>query len=148
MLRKLSNWALLAWEQEASLKKGVQPQKCGSSHESLCPYQAFEAKDGPIMIGVANDNLWRKFCAAVGLETIVDHPDFRSNADRVRNRAVTLGYVQAALATGTVNAFMTSGATGFDSKAWAGLRPLAPHSFPSGKPGLVGADPGRAAHHF
>lgn len=93
---------LLGYNLQTFWEKGVQPAKCGSSHESLCPYQAFEAKDGPIMIGVANDNLWRKFCAVVGLEGIVDHPDFRSNADRVRNRARTLAQVQAALAGGTV----------------------------------------------
>lgn len=93
---------LLGYNLQTFWEKGVQPAKCGSSHESLCPYQAFEAKDGPIMIGVANDNLWRKFCSATGLLEIVDHPDFRSNADRVRNRAQTLARVQAALASGTV----------------------------------------------
>ncbi len=93
---------LLGYNLQTFWERGVQPAKCGSSHESLCPYQAFEAADGPIMIGVANDNLWRKFCAVVGLEEIVDHPDFRSNADRVRNRARTLAQVQAALAGGTV----------------------------------------------
>jgi crotonobetainyl-CoA:carnitine CoA-transferase CaiB-like acyl-CoA transferase len=93
---------LLGYNLQTFWEKGVQPAKCGSSHESLCPYQAFETQDGPIMIGVANDNLWRKFCAAAGLQEIVDHPDFRSNADRVRNRARTLAQVQAALAGGTV----------------------------------------------
>lgn len=93
---------LLGYNLQTYWEKGVQPAKCGSSHESLCPYQAFEAEDGPIMIGVANDNLWRKFCAAAGLEAIVDDPDFRSNADRVRNRAATLGHVQTALAADTV----------------------------------------------
>ncbi len=93
---------LLGYNLQTFWEKGVQPAKCGSSHESLCPYQAFEAQDGPIMIGVANDNLWRKFCAAAGLQDIVDHPDFRSNADRVRNRAQTLARVQTALTQGTV----------------------------------------------
>ena len=77
---------------------GEQPPKVGSGHESLCPYQAFEAKDGPIMIGVANDNLWRKFCRIAGLEDIVDDPRFRTNADRVKNRAETVSRVQAAVA--------------------------------------------------
>jgi crotonobetainyl-CoA:carnitine CoA-transferase CaiB-like acyl-CoA transferase len=77
---------------------GIQPPKCGSSHESLCPYQAFEAKDGPIMIGVANDNLWRKFCPTAGLEDIVDDPRFRTNADRVAHRAETISRVQTAVA--------------------------------------------------
>lgn len=93
---------LLGYNLQTFWERGVQPAKCGSSHESLCPYQAFEAADGPIMIGVANDNLWRKFCAVAGLETIVDDPRFRTNADRVAHRAETLGHVQSAIATKTV----------------------------------------------
>jgi formyl-CoA transferase len=65
---------LLGYNLQTYWERGVQPPKCGSSHESLCPYQAFEAADGPIMIGVANDNLWRKFCAVAGLGAIADDP--------------------------------------------------------------------------
>ena len=82
---------------------GEQPPKCGSTHESLCPYQAFEAEDGPIMIGVANDNLWRKFCSIADLEDIVDDPRFRTNADRVAHRAETIDRVQAVVAKRPVN---------------------------------------------
>lgn len=89
---------LLGYNLQTFWERGVQPPKCGSSHESLCPYQAFEAADGPIMIGVANDNLWRKFCKIADLEAIVDDPKFRTNADRVAHRAETLGHVQTALA--------------------------------------------------
>jgi crotonobetainyl-CoA:carnitine CoA-transferase CaiB-like acyl-CoA transferase len=93
---------LLGYNVQTYWERGVQPPKCGSSHESLCPYQAFEAADGPIMIGVANDNLWRKFCSVAGLEAIVDDPKFRTNADRVQHRAETLGHVQTALAKRSV----------------------------------------------
>jgi crotonobetainyl-CoA:carnitine CoA-transferase CaiB-like acyl-CoA transferase len=89
---------LLGYNLQTFWERGVQPPKCGSSHESLCPYQAFEAADGPIMIGVANDNLWRKFCAVAGLDGIVDDPRFRTNADRVKHREETIGHVQSALA--------------------------------------------------
>jgi len=89
---------LLGYNLQTYWQRGVQPPKCGSSHESLCPYQAFEAADGPIMIGVANDNLWRKFCAVARLEAIVDDPKFRTNADRVAHRKEALGHVQAAIA--------------------------------------------------
>jgi crotonobetainyl-CoA:carnitine CoA-transferase CaiB-like acyl-CoA transferase len=88
---------LLGYNLQTFWERGVQPAKCGSSHESLCPYQAFEAADGPIMIGVANDNLWRKFCAVAGLNAIVDDPKFRTNADRVAHRTETLGHVQSAI---------------------------------------------------
>jgi crotonobetainyl-CoA:carnitine CoA-transferase CaiB-like acyl-CoA transferase len=93
---------LLGYNLQTFWERGVQPAKCGSSHESLCPYQAFEAADGPIMIGVANDNLWRKFCGVAGLNAIVDNPKFRTNADRVKHRAETLSHVQSAIAMKTV----------------------------------------------
>ncbi|MDM0116253.1 CoA transferase [Variovorax sp. J22R133] len=82
---------------------GVQPPKCGSSHESLCPYQAFEASDGPIMIGVANDNLWRKFCSIAELDEVVNDPRFRTNPDRVANRAETVRLVQQAISRKSVS---------------------------------------------
>jgi crotonobetainyl-CoA:carnitine CoA-transferase CaiB-like acyl-CoA transferase len=93
---------LLGYNLQTFWERGTQPAKCGSSHESLCPYQAFEAADGPIMIGVANDNLWRKFCAVVGLQAIVDDPRFRTNADRVKHRPETLHHVQSSIAANTV----------------------------------------------
>ncbi len=93
---------LLGYNLQTFWEKGVQPPKCGSGHESLCPYQAFEASDGPIMIGVANDNLWRKFCAVAGLEDMAEDPRFRTNADRVRHRDETLSRVESALARNSV----------------------------------------------
>ena len=96
---------LLSYNLQTFWERGVQPAKCGSSHESLCPYQAFEAADGPIMIGVANDNLWRKFCGVAALKSIVDDPKFRTNADRVRHRTETLQHVQAVIAKRTVEAW-------------------------------------------
>lgn len=89
---------LLGYNLQTYWERGVQPPKCGSGHESLCPYQAFEAADGPIMIGIANDNLWRKFCAVAGLDTIVDDPRFGTNADRAAHRKETIGHVQPAIA--------------------------------------------------
>jgi formyl-CoA transferase len=93
---------LLGYNLQTYWERGTQPPKCGSSHESLCPYQAFEAADGPIMIGVANDNLWRKFCAIAELGTMVDDPRFKTNADRVKHRREVLGHVASAIAKRSV----------------------------------------------
>jgi len=93
---------LLGYNLQTYWERGIQPPKCGSSHESLCPYQAFEAADGPIMIGVANDNLWRKFCAVAGLSAVVDDPKFRTNADRVAHRKETVSHVRFAIARHSV----------------------------------------------
>lgn len=74
-------------------ERGTEPERPGSGHESLCPYQAFDTADAPLILGVANDTLWRRFCAIAGLEAVVDDPRFRSNADRVRNRDETVAMV-------------------------------------------------------
>lgn len=82
---------------------GKQPPKCGSGHESLCPYQAFEASDGPIMIGVANDNLWRKFCKIAGLDAVVDDPRYATNANRAKHKSDVVQLVQAIVARESVS---------------------------------------------
>ncbi|MCC2675875.1 MAG: formyl-CoA transferase, partial [Ramlibacter sp.] len=64
--------------------------------------RAFEAADGPILLGVGNDKLWRKFCPLAGLDDIMDHPKFRTNADRVAHRAETDDIVQQAIAKRSV----------------------------------------------
>jgi crotonobetainyl-CoA:carnitine CoA-transferase CaiB-like acyl-CoA transferase len=89
---------LLRYNLQSFWERGVQPPKCGSTHESLCPYRAFDAADGALMLGVANDGLWRKFCALADLHAIIDHPKFRTNADRVTHRAETEELVQQAIA--------------------------------------------------
>jgi crotonobetainyl-CoA:carnitine CoA-transferase CaiB-like acyl-CoA transferase len=85
----------LGYNLQSFWEKGVQPEKCGSGHESLCPYQAFEASDAPLMIGIANDNLWQRFCRAVGREELIADPRFRTNPDRVAHFAETVATVQA-----------------------------------------------------
>jgi len=75
-------------------ERGTEPEKPGSGHESLCPYEAFETKDKPLILGVANDTLWRAFCKVADLEDIVDDPRFRTNALRVDNREETVARVR------------------------------------------------------
>jgi len=89
---------LLAYNFQSYWERGHQPSRCGSSHEALCPYQVFDAADGAVMIGVANDSLWRKFCKVAGLEDIVEDPKFATNAARVDHRPETLAHVKAAVA--------------------------------------------------
>ena len=82
-------------------ERGTEPQRPGSGHESLCPYEAFETQDRPLILGVANDSLWRAFCEVAGLQDIADDPRFRTNPDRVAHRAETVGRVQEVLRTRT-----------------------------------------------
>lgn len=67
-------------------QRGTEPQRPGSGHESLCPYQAFETQDLPLILGVANDALWQAFCEVAGERELAENPRFAAGADRVRHR--------------------------------------------------------------
>lgn len=58
----------------------------GTAHPSICPYQAFDTKDGSIMIGGGNDNLYKLACDALGKPEWKTDARYTSNALRVKNR--------------------------------------------------------------
>lgn len=74
-------------------ERGTEPERPGSGHESLCPYQVFDASDKPLILGVANDALWHRFCAIAGLAHVRDDPRFATNAARVQHRDETVALV-------------------------------------------------------
>ena len=65
---------------------GIQPRRMGSAHPSIVPYQAFRCRDRNLIVAVGNDQQWRAFCEAVGLEALAVDERFRTNPLRVRNR--------------------------------------------------------------
>jgi crotonobetainyl-CoA:carnitine CoA-transferase CaiB-like acyl-CoA transferase len=91
--------AFLGYNFQTFWEKGTLPEKAGSGYESLCPYQAFDASDGLLLLGIANDNLWRRFCGAIDRKELATDPRFATNRARVANFAETVGIVQAIIAT-------------------------------------------------
>tara|TARA_R110000851_G_scaffold330541_1_gene503484 strand:- start:191 stop:862 length:672 start_codon:yes stop_codon:yes gene_type:complete len=89
--------ALLGYNFQSFWEKGKEPVRCGSSHEGLCPYQVFEAADGAVMIGVANDSLWQRFCSVADLDSAAQDPRFLTNAGRVEHRPEVIGLVTEAV---------------------------------------------------
>ena len=65
---------------------GKNPERYGSAHPTIVPYQTFETQDGTLMVAVGNDKLWRKFTAALGLGELSDDPKYRTNQDREAHR--------------------------------------------------------------
>jgi crotonobetainyl-CoA:carnitine CoA-transferase CaiB-like acyl-CoA transferase len=59
----------------------------------------FETSDHPLILGVANDALWQAFCKVAGVPEIANLPQFRTGADRVRNRSETVTTVQKLMLT-------------------------------------------------
>lgn len=58
----------------------------GSGHASIVPYQAFETADGHVMVGAANDKLFRLLAHELELDELADLPRFATNATRVEHR--------------------------------------------------------------
>jgi crotonobetainyl-CoA:carnitine CoA-transferase CaiB-like acyl-CoA transferase len=96
----------MGWHAQAYWMNGALPERPGSGHGSLCPYQAFMASDGYILLAVGSDLLWRKFCDVVGLQDYRDEPRFKTNATRVVNAAETVGLVQDAIGKRSVDAWI------------------------------------------
>jgi len=71
---------------QSVLSTGNVPKRMGSAHPNLVPYQAFESKDGHVIIAVPNDGLWRKMCDALDLPHLKDHHKYALNVNRVAHR--------------------------------------------------------------
>lgn len=65
---------------------GLNPERLGSSHPTIAPYQAFKAADAYFVIAVGNDALWKKFCDALGLNDLFADARFNTNPERVKHR--------------------------------------------------------------
>jgi crotonobetainyl-CoA:carnitine CoA-transferase CaiB-like acyl-CoA transferase len=50
------------------LVSGEPTRRWGNQHPNLVPYQAFEAADRPLVLGVGNDAQFRRLCDLLGLE--------------------------------------------------------------------------------
>ncbi len=62
----------------------------GGAHPQLVPYQVFEASDGYLVVACLTNQFWRGLAGAIGQPELADDHRFRSNPDRLRNRAVLI----------------------------------------------------------
>jgi formyl-CoA transferase/CoA:oxalate CoA-transferase len=73
---------------------GKEPQRLGSAHPSIVPYQAFRCKDKDLVLAIGNDHKWANFCHATGQERLFADKRFLSNPSRVKNRHVLIPVLQ------------------------------------------------------
>ena len=73
------------------LVEGNIPRRWGNAHPSIVPYQSFKTEDGYLVIGVASEGIWRRFCQAIGRAEWADDSRFEKNSNRVENRSLLIG---------------------------------------------------------
>lgn len=75
------------------LVSGEIPQRRGSQHPNIVPYQTFTTADGDVVIAVGNDAQFRRFCQLLGVPEWADDPRFATNAARVQHRSLLIPQV-------------------------------------------------------
>lgn len=85
-----SHIALLTNVASNYLVGGKPPSRLGNAHPNLVPYDAFSARDGWFIVGVANDKQWGRLCDVLSRPEMKIDSRFAANRDRVTNRDVLL----------------------------------------------------------
>lgn len=65
------------------LVSGRSPKRIGNAHPNIVPYEAFEAKDGWMVVAVGNDHQFERFAQAIDLPL---RDEWSTNAGRVTHR--------------------------------------------------------------
>lgn len=97
----------LTYQAGRYIASGKVPERFGSAHPLIVPYQVFKTSDGYINIAAGNDNLWRKFCAVADLQQYADDPRFATNPKRVENRKEIVPIVSRAIEKKTMKEWIS-----------------------------------------
>jgi len=73
------------WQSAMTFATGISPGALGSAHPLSAPYQAFEAADGWITIGAANQSSWLRLLEAIERPELQDDPRFADDTARMAN---------------------------------------------------------------
>ena len=76
----------LSYVAQSYLISKVIPMRLGNDHPSIVPYQTVKAKDGLMVIAIANDNQFKKFCQFAKLDSLFLDEKYKTNSKRVKNR--------------------------------------------------------------
>jgi crotonobetainyl-CoA:carnitine CoA-transferase CaiB-like acyl-CoA transferase len=78
---------LIAWLTQVSWPQyfvsGSRPQRHGNRHPGMAPHNAYESKDGWVVIAVENEDNWVSLLKVIGREDLITDTRFNSPAKRV-----------------------------------------------------------------
>ncbi len=81
-----SQVAWLANQNMNYLLTGTPPDRRGTAHPNIVPYQAFQTADGYLMLAVGNDSQFANCCASLGCPEVAEDPRYSTNSARIENR--------------------------------------------------------------
>lgn len=78
--------AMMDFQAARYLQEGDEPVQAGNDHPTSSPMGLFEASDGVFNLGSSGEGTWQRLCQTLQHPTLAHHPDFATEALRVRNR--------------------------------------------------------------
>jgi crotonobetainyl-CoA:carnitine CoA-transferase CaiB-like acyl-CoA transferase len=96
LLGSVVSW--MSYHAVAYFASGEVPGRLGSRHASVAPYGAFPTRDGYLVVAIALEGSWRRFCEAVGRPEWLQDPRFTRNPDRISHREAMESAIVEALA--------------------------------------------------
>ncbi|WP_454691720.1 CaiB/BaiF CoA transferase family protein [Achromobacter aloeverae] len=97
---------LSVWESAEFWGTGRVPAPLGSANRMSAPYQAVRAADRYMVIGAANDKLWRALCEVIGRPELPRDARFVDNVARLKNREALIPLIEEALAAAPADAWV------------------------------------------
>ena len=87
--------SLAQWEAGQFFTDGSTPERAGSAHRILAPYQAIRSSDGHFIVGATTPRNWTAFCKALGLDALERDPRFAEGNERRRQVAALIPLIEA-----------------------------------------------------
>jgi crotonobetainyl-CoA:carnitine CoA-transferase CaiB-like acyl-CoA transferase len=79
--------SMMAYASANYFATGENPKRTGNDHPIASPYGLFHAKDGELAIAPSTEDIVRRLLRTLGLEAMLDDPDFATVPKRMQNRA-------------------------------------------------------------
>lgn len=94
------------WQSAMAFASGVAPGPLGSAHPLSAPYQVFEASDGWLNVGAANQANWLRLVEVLGAPHLAEDTRFVDNPTRLANLDPLVGALAPYFKTRTVSEWL------------------------------------------
>jgi crotonobetainyl-CoA:carnitine CoA-transferase CaiB-like acyl-CoA transferase len=100
--------SMLTYDAVGFLNGSAEVSRQGTAHAHMVPWQAFQVKDGYVVVAVRDEKFWRNLCDAVGRPDLKNDPRTIDNSARVANRQFLVELLDEVFITRTKDEWMAS----------------------------------------
>jgi crotonobetainyl-CoA:carnitine CoA-transferase CaiB-like acyl-CoA transferase len=97
---------LLSYMAVGFFADGEEPSRVGTGHSTIFPYNAFRAADGDVVVAPFTQRFWRKFCAGIEREDLLESDEYKDFARRVSGKAKLMKDFEPIFLTKTVQEWL------------------------------------------